>query len=76
MSVTLKWFLFGWAGVTPPAPQIIVVGGRSRRLPYRPKHPRVEAVVRTLADDLIWEPPTPQFAEDEQFLELMLLDAL
>ena len=74
MSLLLLWN--AGVAVTPPAPTVVVVGGRPRRLPYRPKRPRVEAVVRTLAEDLVWEPPTPQFAKDDEFLELMLMDAL
>ncbi len=74
MSLLLLWN--GGVAVTPPAPAIVVVGGRPRRLPYHPKRHRVEAVVRSLAEDLVWEPPIPQFAKDDEFLELLLMDAL
>ena len=77
MSLLLLWN--AGVAVTPPAPTIVVVGGRRPRYVYRPKRPRVEAVVRSLADDLAWEPPppSPQWeVEDQALLELILTEAL
>jgi len=77
MSLLLLWN--AGIAVAPPAPIIVVVGGRPRRHPYRPKHKRIEAVVRELAEDLAWQlaPPPAQWEVEEQALiELVLLDAL
>jgi len=77
MSLLLLWD--AGVAVAPPAPVVVVVGGRRPRHIYRPKRPRVEAVVRTLAEDLAWEPPPPPAQwelEDQALLELILTEAL
>jgi len=77
MSLLLLWN--AGVAIAPPAPVIVVVGGRPRRHAYRPKRKRVEAVVRELADDLAWQlvPPPAQWEVEEQALvELLLLDVL
>ena len=77
MSLLLLWN--AGVAVTPPAPIVVVLGGRPRRHPYRPKRTRVEAEIQALAAAVaagLTPSPAPWEADDETVLDLLLMDLL
>ncbi len=77
MSLLLLWN--AGIAVTPPAPTVVVVGGRPRRHPVVRKRKRVEAEVEALAIELAAQlipRPAPWELDDETVLDLLLMDLL